>query len=131
MRSRTLAGAVTSFDVMVQRTARTQRHEDHVALGALGRLADGLRHFARLAVAEADAALLVADDDESCEAETAATLDHLGDAVDVNELVDETVVALFAIASAAAFPTILCHILSLFFSGSTGCEIARHVVTGR
>jgi hypothetical protein len=35
----------------------------------LGRLADRLRHFARLAVAEADAALLVADDDERGKAE--------------------------------------------------------------
>src|SRR5690606_34262415 len=88
-----------------------QRHEDQVALGALGRLADCLRHFARLAVAEADAALLVADDDERGEAEATAALHHLGDAVDVNELVDETVVALLAvtIAIAAAFPTFLCH----------------------
>ena len=43
---------------------------------------------------EADAALLVADDDESCEAEATATLDHLGDAIDVNQLVDDAVVAL-------------------------------------
>src|SRR5690606_23515122 len=86
-------------NVVMQRTARTQRHEDHVALGALGRLANRLRHLTRLAVTEADAALLVADDDERSETETAATLDHLGDAIDVNELVDEFAVALFAVAA--------------------------------
>ncbi len=70
-----------------------------VALGGFGRLADRFRHFARLAVAEADPALLVADDDERGEAEAPAALHHLGDAVDVDELVDELAVALFAVAS--------------------------------
>ena len=45
-------------------------------------------------MAEADAALQVADDDERGEAEATATLDHLGDAIDVNELIDETVVVI-------------------------------------
>ena len=99
----------------MQRAARAQRHEDQFALGGFGRLADRFRHFARLAVAEADAALLVADDDERCEAEATAALDDLGDAVDVDELVDEFAVALFAIAAAAAVPTFLCHILFLVF----------------
>ena len=82
-----------------------------------GRLADRFRHFARLAVAEADAALLVADDDECCKAEAPAALDDLGDAVDVDELVDEFAVALFTVtaALAAAVPTFLCHILFLVF----------------
>src|SRR5690606_31132332 len=110
-----LAGAVTAFDVMVQRATAAQRHENQVALGALGRLADRFRHFARLAMAEADAALLVADDDERGEAETTAALHHLRDAIDVNELVDEFAVALFTVtaAIAAAVPTFLCHILVL------------------
>ena len=94
-----LAGAVTAVHVVMQRPARAQRHEDHVALGALGRLADGFRHFARLAVTEADAALLVADDHEGGEAEATAALDDLGDAVDVDELVDELAVALVATAA--------------------------------
>src|SRR5690606_8414240 len=81
-----LARSVTACDVVMQRAARTQRHEDQVALGRLGRFTDGLRHFARLAVAEADATLLIADDDESGEAEATATLHHLGDAVDVDQL---------------------------------------------
>src|SRR6185437_2307578 len=107
----TASGAVEVFEVVMQRTARTQRYENHVALGRFGRLADRFRHFARLAVAEADAALLVADDDEGCKAETPAALDDLGDAVDVDELIDDAVVALFAIAATAAIPTFLCHIL--------------------
>src|SRR5690606_7011443 len=87
------------------------RQEDHVALGALGCLADRLRHLSRLAVTEADAPLLVADDDERGEAEAASALHHLRDAIDVDELVDETVVALLAIpgAVAPAIPTFLCH----------------------
>ena len=66
---------------------------------------------------EADAALLVADDDERGKAEAPAALDDLGDAVDVDELVDEFAVALFAVSAAiaAAFPTFLCHILFLIF----------------
>ena len=64
-----LAGAVTALDVVVQRAAFAQRHADQRALGGFGGLADGFRHFARLAVAEADAALLVANDDQGGEAE--------------------------------------------------------------
>ena len=73
----------------MQRAAFAQRNARQVALGGFRRLADRFRHFARLAVAEADAALLVADDDERGKAEAASALHHLGDAVDVNELVDE------------------------------------------
>ncbi|BCH17013.1 hypothetical protein MesoLjLa_38640 [Mesorhizobium sp. L-2-11] len=64
---------------------------------------------------EADAALLVADDDECCKAEAPAALDDLSDAVDVDKLVHHAVVALFAITAAAAIPTFLCHILFLVF----------------
>ena len=77
----------------MQRAALAQRHADQRALGRLGRLADRFRHFARLAVAEADAALLVADDHQRGEAEPPAALHHLGDAVDVDQLVDELAVA--------------------------------------
>src|SRR5262249_19148843 len=80
---------------------------DQRALGGFGRLADRLRHLARLAMAEADTAALVADDDEGREAETPAALHHLGDAVDMDELVDEFAVALFAafpVPIPAAFP---------------------------
>ena len=48
-------------------------------------LADGLGHLVRLAEADADVAGLVADDDERAEAEAAAALHDLGDAVDVDD----------------------------------------------
>src|SRR3954469_14830060 len=91
-------GAVAAVHVVMQRAAFAERHADDVALGGFGRFADRFRHFARLAVAEPDPALLVADDHQRGEAEPAATLDHLGDAVDVHELVDE--LARFAVPPA-------------------------------
>jgi hypothetical protein len=87
-----LARAPTAVDVMMQRAALAQRDTDQAALGGLGRLADRLRHLAGLAVAEADAALLVADDDERREAEATPALHHLGDAVDVDQAVHELAV---------------------------------------
>ena len=83
-------------------------------LADFGRLADRLRHFARLAVAEADAALLVADDDERCEAEATSALDDLGDAVDVDQLVDELAVALFAVTAAIAAASLRSCAIILF-----------------
>ena len=62
-------------------------------------------------MAETNPALLIADDDERGEAEATAALHHLGDAVDVNELVDDAVVTLFAVPAAFAAPGFLCHIL--------------------
>jgi hypothetical protein len=96
VRSVTLPAPQAAVDVMVQRAAFAQRHADQPALGGFGCLAHGFRHFARLAVAEADAALLVADDDERCKAEALAALHHLGDAVDVHQPVDNVAVAIVA-----------------------------------
>src|SRR5215813_7904223 len=90
----------------MQRAALAQRHARKVALGGVGRLADRLRHLARLAVAVTDPALLVAHDDEGREAEAPAALHHLGDAVDRNELLGELAVPLFPIPVAFAFT---CH----------------------
>src|SRR5215510_1849052 len=106
-----LAGAVAAGDVMMQGATLAQRHADEPALGGVRRLADGLRHLARLAVAEPDPALRVADHDEGGEAEAASTLHHLGDAVDVDELVGEFAVALFPFAALAWFT---CHIVVPF-----------------
>jgi hypothetical protein len=52
-------------------------------------------------MAEPDPALLVADNDQRGKAETPATFDHLGHAVDVHQLVSELAVAVFAVAAAA------------------------------
>src|SRR5262252_1399337 len=87
---------------MMQGATFAQRHARQSALGGVGRLADRLRHFASLAVTEADAALLIADNDECGKAEPAAALHDFGDAVDMHELVDELAVALFA-SSLAGF----------------------------
>ena len=82
----------------MQRAALAQRHAHQAAARLFGRLADRLRHLARLAVAEADPALLVADNDQRGKAEALAALHHLGDAIDMHELVFELAVALFAVA---------------------------------
>src|SRR4051812_46206094 len=83
---------VTPGNVVMERTALAQRHANEPALGGFRRLADRFRHFARLAVAEADAALLDADHHQRGEAETPAALHHLRHAVDVDELVGELAV---------------------------------------
>ncbi len=67
------------------------------------RLADRFGHLARLAVAIADAAFLVADDDERGEAEPAAAFHHFGDAIDMDQAIHEFAVALLAVAAAPAF----------------------------
>src|SRR5690606_35082443 len=64
-----------------------------VAPRALHRLLNGDRHFTGLAVAEADAASAVADHRQRGEAKLTATLDHLGHAVDRNQLLTKPVAA--------------------------------------
>src|SRR5882757_5722700 len=88
---------------MMQGAPVLQRHPDHGTLGGFRRLTDGLRHLARLAMPEADPAALVAHDHKRREAEAPTALHHLGDAVDVHELVDELAVAVFTLAG------ITCH----------------------
>ena len=68
-------------------------------LSAGGRALDAVEAGAR--VAEADPALAVAHDDQRREAETLAALHGLGDAVDVDELFDQLLAALFGIAATA------------------------------
>src|SRR5690606_20159946 len=90
--------------------------------GGFGCLADGFRHFTCLAMAEANAALLVADDDEGCEAEATAALNYLGDAVDGDQLVDKFAIALFTVLAIIARTTLfLCHCPFPFsFPGAIG-----------
>src|SRR5208282_952451 len=102
--------------------AFAQRHPGQAALGGVGRLADRFRNLARLAVTEADPALLVADHDQRGEAEAAAALHHFGDAIDVDELVDEFAVAIF-VSSLAGFT---CHDV-----GSVGYPVVRNSVRSR
>jgi hypothetical protein len=108
---------VTTGDVVMQRAALAQRHPRQAPLGGVGRLADRLRHFARLAVAEADPAFLVAHHHQRGETEAAPALDHLGHAVDVHQLVGELAVAFFAAAAAALAAMLssgfMCHAFSI------------------
>ena len=93
----------------------------------LRRLLDRVRHLARLAVAEADAAFLIAHDDKRRKAEAAATLDHFGDAIDVNELVHEFAVALFAVSLSTSAMWFSSHECTLsFFSGPSLSKIPRN-----
>jgi hypothetical protein len=54
-------------------------------------LANGFRHLVRLAQANAHVARFVPDDDERRKAEATATLDDLGDAVDVHHALLDSV----------------------------------------
>src|SRR6478672_1729631 len=116
-----LAGAPTAVAVVVQGAVLAERNADHGLLGFFRRLADGFRHFARLAVTEADAALAVADDHQGREREPAAAFDGGCDAVDVNQLLDDVrirtvdggsvaVVTTVAIVAAAAALGCLRHL---------------------
>src|SRR5207245_11120626 len=64
-----------------------QRHADEILLRRLDALLDRRRHFLRLADAEADDAVSVADDDERAEAQVLAALDDLRHAVDRDDRV--------------------------------------------
>ena len=129
-RQHDLAGAMAAVDVMVQRATLAQRHADQAALGGLGRLADRLRHLARLAVAEANAALLITDDDERRETEASAAFHHLGDAVDVHQTIDELAVAVSLVpvvapVASATSASIVSHSLSRHLRGRRQADPAR------
>src|SRR6202011_6352821 len=88
---------------MVQGAALPQRHPDERALRGFRCLADGFGNLAGLAMAKADPALLVAHDDERGEAESAAALHHLGDAIDMDQTIHEFAVAVMAFATPPTF----------------------------
>src|SRR6185437_11105791 len=96
-----LAGAIAADDVVMERAPFAQRHAHHAAARLVGRIADRLGHFARLARAIADTALAVADDDDRGKAEAPAAFHHLGDTVDADQLFDELAVVAIAIARLA------------------------------
>src|SRR5256714_3210617 len=105
------AGAVAAGDVVMQRAAFAQGNARQIALGRLGRLADRLGHFTRLAVAETDPALLVADHDQRRKAKALAALDALRHAIDLDEVIAELAIALLAIPApfASAAFAFTCH----------------------
>jgi hypothetical protein len=65
------------------------RDLEEVLLGLLDALRDRRRHLLGLAVADADRAVAVADDDQGGEAEATTALDDLGHAVDRDDALDE------------------------------------------
>eukprot|EP00521_Asterionellopsis_glacialis_P021027 CAMPEP_0195334828 /NCGR_PEP_ID=MMETSP0708-20121125/15096_1 /TAXON_ID=33640 /ORGANISM="Asterionellopsis glacialis, Strain CCMP134" /LENGTH=56 /DNA_ID=CAMNT_0040404833 /DNA_START=1069 /DNA_END=1236 /DNA_ORIENTATION=- len=54
---------------MVQSTALTKRHANHVALCFFSSLTDGFRNFAGFTLTETGTTFLVADNDKRCEPE--------------------------------------------------------------
>jgi hypothetical protein len=72
-----------------------QGHLDHLFACFFHRLGDGDRHFAGLALAHADTAVVIADHGQGGEAENPATLHHLGDAVDRDHLLLQAIALLF------------------------------------
>ena len=131
-----LAGAEVAVAVMVQRAAVAQRNADHRLLGGRGRLGDRFRHFARLAVAEAGAALAVADHDQRREAEALAALHRLRDAVDVDQLLDQLLAAVIVAATAAtaivATATVAAATIVAAAAGAaTATAAARAAASGR
>src|SRR5262245_13733118 len=95
---------------MVQRAAFTKRNARQAPLRSVGRLANRFWHFSCLAMAEADPALLVADNNQRSKSKAAAALDHLCYAVDVHQLVDELAVALFALTAVSFSSGFPCHV---------------------
>src|SRR5262249_34596410 len=121
------ARAVTAGDVVMQRAAFAQCNPRQVPLGRFGRLADRLRHLARLAMAEPDPALLVADHDQRGKAEALAALDDFRHAIDMDELVDELAVALLALPvpfASAAF-AFTCHGVFQSLRGRSASVLSR------
>ena len=60
-------------------------HAEEGLLGRLDALLNGERHLVRLAVADADNVLLIAHDHQRGEREAPTALDHLGNAVDLDD----------------------------------------------
>ena len=87
---------------------------DHIARGLLLGFFNGRGHLVSLAIAPADLALAVADDDQGREAEAASALHHRGAALDLDRLVDEL---------ATVFTIFGCHVFSSFPGSSLGTHV--------
>src|SRR6267378_508325 len=96
-------GAVVTDDFMRDGRAR-ERDLDQAAAGGFDRLAHRLAHLVRLAGGDPDPALPVAHRDECIEAEPPATLHHLGDAVDGDDVLDEAVALPLPLARVTPLP---------------------------
>ena len=99
---------MTADAIVMKRTGIAQRHAKKIALCTFRRLADRLRNLTGRAVAEAHAALPVADDDECSEAEALTALDDLRNAIDVHELIGKLAIAFLAVSATLSLGS-TCH----------------------
>jgi hypothetical protein len=76
---------MTALHIVVQRTAITQRHADHVAFGLIGCLFDGFRNFTGLGMTMTNTPLTVTNNHQGCKTKTATTFHNFGHAVDTNQ----------------------------------------------
>src|SRR5262245_47724132 len=76
------AAAVVDAKHVVRDRVALELHVDEVLVRVGGALLDRIRHFVGLAVADANLALAITDDGQGGEAETTATFDDLGAAID-------------------------------------------------
>ncbi len=107
-----------AVDIVMERAAFAQGNADQIAFRRICSFLDRIRHFARLTMAKADPALLIADNDKRRKPEAAAALHHFGDAVDVNEFVDELAVAIVAVPFPASAMWFSSHEPTLSFFSS-------------
>src|SRR5207248_5884258 len=92
-------------------------HLEEVLLGLLDTLGDGGRHLLGLAVPDADGTVAVAHHDQRGEAEPAAALDDLGDAVDRDDPFEMRRLLRRRVAP-AALATTLAAVAAAFAAGS-------------
>src|SRR5690606_21415430 len=67
-----------------------QVHLDHGTTGGFHGLLDGSRHFTRLATTEAHTTIAVANYCQRCEGKDPTAFDDLGDAVNLNQIINVT-----------------------------------------
>src|SRR5688572_2178310 len=124
--------AVAGLD-RVPQGAVVQVDVDEALAGVLHRLLDGHRHFARLAITEADLAVAITHHRQCGEGELATALDGLADAVDRDQLLDHAVVGFLAVAITIAAPRstlFFCHfeysvVEDICGVAAYGCELPR------
>src|SRR5262249_53730482 len=103
------------------------RDLEEILLGLLDTLGDRRRNFLGLAVADADGAVTVADDDEGGEAEPASTLHDLGDPVDRDDALQvRALLRSLATGAALAAVTALAALTTLLASGTRTALRTRH-----
>src|SRR5207249_3849723 len=101
-----LTGGTIPHEIVGDRAA-CERHFHHAPARGFHGFAHRLAHFVGLAGRDADPSLSIADGDQRVEPEAPAPLDDLGDAVDRDHVLDETVafaLALTAVAALTAAP---------------------------